>query len=99
MAPQTTRSEDHLKPPPGDDPHDRKRVTVFVNERPVTLADKHVTGLEIKQAAIAAGIAVQVDFILVYELESGRTQIIGDEDRVKVEEGDRFLANDGDDDA
>lgn len=99
MSRQDTQQQSHPQGPPEDDPHDRKQVTIAVNEQPVTLPDKHVTGLEIKQAAIAAGVAIQLDFILVLELEGGRTKIVGDDDRVKVADGTRFLANDGDDDA
>jgi multiubiquitin len=72
-------------------------VTVHVNERPVQLPTHEVTGLEIKQEAIEQGVPIQPDFILVEELEHGRTRTIGDTDEVHVSDHSRFLANDGDD--
>ena len=78
--------------------HDpRHEVTVHVNERPVRLPSGLVTGLEIKQRAIAQGVPIQLDFILVEEFEAGRTKTIGDTDQVHVTDHTRFLANDGDD--
>lgn len=72
-------------------------VTVHVNERPVRLPARLVTGLEVKEQAIAQGVPIQLDFILVEELEGGRTKTIGDPDAVHVSDRTRFLANDGDD--
>jgi Multiubiquitin len=81
-----------------DHPEGRQHVvTVHVNERPVRLPTHDVTGLEIKQEAIAQGVPIQLDFILVEELEHGRTKTIGDTDPVHVTDHSRFLANDGDD--
>jgi multiubiquitin len=80
-------------------PHDPTKhvVTVHVNERPVQLPGRLVTGLEVKQQAIAQRVPIQLDFILVEELEGGRTKTIGDTDEVHVTDRTRFLANDGDD--
>jgi Multiubiquitin len=72
-------------------------VTVHVNERPVRLPSRRVTGLEVKEQAISQGVPIQLDFILVEELEGGRTRTIGDGDQVHVTDRTRFLANDGDD--
>lgn len=78
------------------DEHDK--VTVTVNEKPVTLSKGRVTGLEIKQAAIAQGVEIELDFILVEEAHGGHeAQVIGDTDAVKVTKHSRFTANDGDD--
>jgi Multiubiquitin len=77
--------------------HHERAVTVHVNERPVHLPKHLVTGLKIKQEAIAQGVPIQLDFILVEELEHGRTRVIGDSDDVQVTHHSRFLANDGDD--
>jgi hypothetical protein len=77
--------------------HHEHAVTVHVNERPVHLPKHLITGLEIKQRAIAQGVPIQLDFILVEELEHGRTKVIGDPDAVHVTHHSRFLANDGDD--
>jgi len=75
----------------------RHAVTVHVNERPVRLPTRRVTGLEVKEHAIAQGVPIQLDFILVEELEGGRTRTIGDGDHVHVTDRTQFLANDGDD--
>jgi hypothetical protein len=67
-------------------------VTVTVNERPVALPTDHVTGLEIKQAAIAQSVPIQLDFVLSEELGDKHTRIVGDNDRVTVNDRSRFLA-------
>jgi hypothetical protein len=82
--------------------HDRRQhhgtaVTVHVNERPVALPTHEITGLTIKEEAIAQGVPIEPDFILVEELEKDRTKSITDTDRVHVTDRSRFLANDGDD--
>jgi Multiubiquitin len=76
-----------------------KPVTVQVNERPVMMPRHRATGLEIKTAAIAQGVPIELDFILVEELAHGRTKVIGDDDPVHLDAHSRFLANDGDDNA
>lgn len=76
----------------------RGHVTkVTVNNRPVRLTGDRVTGLEIKQAAIAQGVAIQLDFVLSMRLERGGSRIVGDTDQVKVEDHARFTAVAGDD--
>jgi hypothetical protein len=51
--------------PGGDeDPGHHKRVEVVVNEQPVVLDRDDQTGLSIKQAAIAQGVGIQLDFVL-----------------------------------
>ncbi len=84
---------------PGDQHHEPpgQTVTVHVNERPVRLAGRSVTGLEIKEAAIAQGVPIEVGFILVEELGGDRTRTIGNTDTVHVSDHTQFLANSGDD--
>jgi len=73
-------------------------VTVTVNEKPVTLPKHRVTGLEIKQTAIAQGVEIQLDFILVEEAHDGHeAKVIGDDDVIEVNKHSKFTANDGDD--
>ncbi len=72
-------------------------VTITVNEQPVTIAGPRVSGLEIKQAAISAGVQIQLDFVLSEELANGRTRIVGDGDIVTVNKNSRFDAVAGDD--
>ncbi len=66
-------------------------VVIHVNEQPVRVPHR-VTGLEVKEAAIAQGVAIQVDFVLSEELPNRRTKIIGDQDVVEVNEHSRFVA-------
>lgn len=67
-------------------------VSIFVNKRPVKIENGNRTGFEIKQAAIAQGVPIKPDFVLSLHKEGGQTKIIGDADRVKVHEGQRFTA-------
>lgn len=78
-------------------PGHRTHVTIKVNKQPVRLDDDHVTGLEIKQAAISQHIAIQLDFVLSENLPHGGTTIVGDADRITVHEDTRFTAVAGDD--
>lgn len=72
------------------------KIEVLVNEKPVVFDDKDQTGLSIKQAAIAQGVAIQLDFVLSIERGGGKTELIGDDQRVKIHP-DRFLAIPNDD--
>jgi len=88
-------------PGPGGDHGDHgghgEKITVLVNEKPVTFEKEKQTGLSIKQAAIAQGVQIQIDFVLSIERGGGKTELIGDGDTVKVRDGDRFLAIPNDD--
>ena len=71
----TDTKKDDANPKPGHE------VTVEVNNKPVTLTEKRVTGIEIKEAAIAQDVQIELDFILVREAEHGRpAEQIGDDD-------------------
>lgn len=90
----TTTVEDAPAGMPGG--HDREeRVTV--NGQFVVLSQKRVTGLEIKQAAVAAGVSIQLDFVLSEVRPNGEQKIIPDDREVTVKEGDEFWAIPGDD--
>lgn len=67
-------------------------IEIFVNEKPVTLRRGVRTGLEIKQAAIDDGVAMQLDFVLSIEIGPGQSRIIGDRDRIRVRPGQRYIA-------
>lgn len=79
-----------------DKAHDRT-VTVTVNDHPVVLEDRTLTGAEIKAAAIAAGVPIQHDFVLSEVRPNGKQQIIADDETIKVKDGDQFWAIPGDD--
>lgn len=74
-----------LKPRP-------RNVTISVNNRPVTITRGEHIGLEIKQAAIAQGIPIQVDFVLSLEKPNGDAKVIGDHDIHHVHAHDKFTA-------
>jgi hypothetical protein len=71
---------------------DRARpITVTVNGQPVTLPDREVTGLEVKQSAIAQGVPIGLDFQLSVK-RGNRYQVVADTDTIKVHQGQEFLA-------
>lgn len=72
-------------------------VVITVNEKPVTVTGPKATGLEIKQAAIAQGVQIGLDFQLSEELANGRTRIVGDAEPITVNKNSRFDAVAGDD--
>ncbi len=73
------------------------RVTIKVNEQPVTMTGKIATGAEIKAAAIAQGVLIQPNFILQEELPNGTGRVIGDADEVHLRLHQRFTAIQPDD--
>jgi hypothetical protein len=66
------------------------KVTVEINGYPVVLDEKVMTGLEIKQAAIAQGVQIQPDFVLQLQRPNGEYDVIGDRDEVRVHKGMDF---------
>ena len=92
-----TQDEGHR--PVGGEAKD-KQVTVEINGKAVVLVDKNVTGLQVKQAAIAQKVEIQLDFILVLEAEHGNDpRQIADGEQIKVDKHSRFTCNDGEDDS
>jgi len=67
-------------------------LTVTVNEKAVEIAGPKATGLEIKQAAIAQGVNIQLSFVLSEELPNRKTKIVGDNDEVTVNKNSKFVA-------
>ena len=72
-------------------------VPITVNNKPVTVHGHEHTGLQIKQAAIAAGVRIQLDYVLMQELSHGRTRSVGDDLRIHVEKDAHFEAIPNDD--
>jgi hypothetical protein len=82
------------------DDHGGGDVTVTVNTKPVTLAAHRVTGLQVKEAAIAQGVEIQLDFLLTLEAHGGQpARTVDDDDTITVTKHSEFSANDGDDDS
>lgn len=67
-------------------------VTITVNEQPVEIPGPKTTGLEVKQAAIAQGVKIELGFVLSEELPNHRTRIVGDNDEVTINKKSRFVA-------
>lgn len=87
----SAKSEDHGdKDNKGPKQHP---VTIKVNNQSVTMPDKHATGLGIKEAAIAAGVEMQLEWVLSDEKE----RIITDDKKVTLKDGDDFWVVPGDD--
>ncbi len=75
-------------------------VTVTVNNQAVTLPTHRVTGLGIKQAAIAQGVSIQEDFLLTLEAHEGQpARTVDDDEAITVTKHSVFTANDNDDDS
>lgn len=71
--------------------------SITVNGLAVPIAGPKTTGLQIKQAALAAGVPIQLDFILSEELANRKTRLVRDGDEVSVHEGSAFVALENDD--
>lgn len=69
-----------------------KRFEIEVNGRTVILTAKEVTGLQIKEAAMAQSVNIQTNFVLQQELPNGSSAIIGDADVVHVHPHVKFTA-------
>ena len=75
---------------------ERRTITITVNEHPIQVTERELTGREIKQAALDQGVSIGLDFILYEHLGQHRTRIVGYDEPVRVHKGSRFeaLAND-----
>ncbi|WP_319462498.1 multiubiquitin domain-containing protein [Micromonospora sp. RTP1Z1] len=67
-------------------------ITITVNEKPVRIDGPQATGLKIKQAAIDAGVQIELSFLLSEELPNHHTRIVGDTDEVRLNKHSRFTA-------
>ena len=65
-----------------------KTIEIFVNNSPVTLPDRKVTGAEIKEAA-----QLPLDFTL-YDPKGAA---VGNGDEIKIHKNERFIAISGQD--
>ena len=66
-----------------------RSVTIKVNTKPVHFRKWVVTGLEIKQTAIAQGLPIKEDFVL-YLKKNGEMKTVGNTDPVRLEECETF---------
>jgi hypothetical protein len=76
-----------------DDGQPVRPVTVHVNAQPVHLEGHRQSGLAIKEAAVAQGVAIKLDYVLYEEVSGERTRPVRDEDVLEVSDETRFLAD------
>jgi hypothetical protein len=74
-----------------------KEVTVLFNKQQISLQQRKYTGIELKEAAVAQGVAIQPDFVLFEVKHNGRRETIGDHDTVQVNKESEFAAMGNDD--
>lgn len=78
----------------------RHPVTVTVNGDPVELPRHRVSGLEIKEAAIAQGVSIKLDFELTWEAHDHHpAQNVTDDEKITVTKDSKFLAVDNEEDS
>jgi|HubBroStandDraft_4_1064222.scaffolds.fasta_scaffold00333_19 hypothetical protein len=66
-------------------------VTIEVNRKPVRMPGHEATGLQIKQAAIAQGVHIDLDFVLSRRVDH-RHVTVRDDEHVKLHDGEEFHA-------
>ena len=71
-------------------------ITIQVNGHPVRVEGSRQTGLSIKQAAIAQGVKIKLDFVL-FEIGHGPSRQIKDDETVEVTDHSKFDAIPDDD--
>lgn len=77
-------------------PLPERHIHVTVNRRPVTIDGAHQTGASIKESAIAQGVPIQLDFLLSRK-DGSKFKPVGDDENIRVHDGEEFRALDGDD--
>lgn len=90
-------STEHATHVQADQDMHNRQVTITVNFKAVIMPGKHATGLEIKQAAVAQSVNIQLDFVLFRDKGHGRRDPVRDDEKVALHPGDRFEAVPGDD--
>lgn len=73
-----------------------REIRITVNRQPVVLQGIRHTGQQIKDAAIAQNVAIGSEFLLSRKTER-KYKPVGDEEQIRVQDGDEFRAVDGDD--
>jgi hypothetical protein len=67
-------------------------VEVSVNGKSVQIQGPKATGLAIKEAAVAQGVPIQVDFVLSEIVGRSKRKVVGDTDSVAVNKNSEFIA-------
>ncbi|MFI1419328.1 multiubiquitin domain-containing protein [Streptomyces sp. NPDC020731] len=79
-------------PEAGQDERQPKTVTITVNNQPVNMPGREFVGLEVKQAAIAQGVPIDLGFQLSIRHGNGRYEVVDDDEAVRVHPNQEFLA-------
>jgi hypothetical protein len=74
-----------------------KTVTIEVNDKPVVVEERELTGAEIKAAAIAQGVQIQANFALYLDRANGTSETVGNDQLVHVHPHMSFSALAADD--
>ena len=75
-------------------------IEITINKKTVKISQGKHKGIEIKQAAIDAGLRVQLDFVLTQiHGDSANRPTIGNDDTVNVHPGSKFSLIADDDDS
>src|SRR4051794_24677330 len=82
---------------PSQDVAAAKTVAISVNTKPVQVPGPRTTGWEIKEAAIAQGVQIELSFQLSVQRGPRHMDIIGDNETITVHKGLTFVAVAGDD--
>jgi hypothetical protein len=72
-------------------------VEIVVNTKHVEVEGPKATGLQIKEAAIAQGVEIELSFQLSEKLADHKSKKIGDDDVVHLHKDEKFVAVAGDD--
>jgi len=81
---------------PDHEPHPHE-ISIKVNKKKVEVLGPETTGLQIKEAAIAARVQIELSFQLSEKLPGHETRVVGDNERIKIHAGQQFVAVAGDD--
>lgn len=76
--------------------HSQQAVTVHVNKHDVQLPKRKVSGLEIKEASIRQGVAIELTFSL-FRITGSHQHLVKDTDEITVHEDEEFRCVRGDD--
>lgn len=72
-------------------------LLIEVNNNEVKIDGPAATGLQIKQAAIAEGVKIELDFHLTVLRDDGKEDPVGDDEPIELHRGQKFFAISGDD--
>lgn len=81
----------------GGNGHHPVSITVELNDDPVVLSERRLTGSQIKAAAIAQGVPIQPSFQLILKRPGEASKVVGDDEAVTVHDGMVFKAIPADD--